>query len=206
MHTHLGGDLGVRGVVGRSEHDPRADHVAMRRLRRPGSGVQNGLVQRLRAMMNGLRMAIHPLSSAPGPIAAATRRGHPHRTRRLGHDRQMPKIPDSTKASLHQRLIDRSRERWPQLSQIHTRYRAGFAYSMASCPTARCSGCAGCATPARHENGALRSTEPATTTTKTRSCPPDLWAAHPKTPSTPPAASTSQTPLPGPKPPTNLRP
>ena len=40
----------------------------------------------------------------------------------------MPKIPDSTKASLHQRLIDRSRERWPQLSQIHTRCRGGFAY------------------------------------------------------------------------------
>ena len=40
----------------------------------------------------------------------------------------MPKIPDSTKASLHHRLIDRSRQRWPQLSQIHTRYRGGFAY------------------------------------------------------------------------------
>ncbi len=40
----------------------------------------------------------------------------------------MPKIPDSTKASLHHRLIDRSRQRWPQLSQIRTRYRGGFAY------------------------------------------------------------------------------
>jgi hypothetical protein len=40
----------------------------------------------------------------------------------------MPKIPDSTKASLQQRLIDRSRARWPQLSQIHTRCRGGFAY------------------------------------------------------------------------------
>ena len=37
-------------------------------------------------------------------------------------------------------------------------------------------------------------------------CPPDPWAAYPKTPSTPPAASTSQTPPLGPKPPTNLRP
>ncbi|MBV8350114.1 MAG: helix-turn-helix transcriptional regulator [Mycolicibacterium sp.] len=34
----------------------------------------------------------------------------------------------------------------------------------------------------------------------------DSWAVHPKTPSTPPAASTSQTPPPGPEPPTNLRP
>ena len=40
----------------------------------------------------------------------------------------MPKIPDSTKASLHQRLIEHSRERWPQLSEIRLRYRAGFAY------------------------------------------------------------------------------
>ena len=78
--------------------------------------------------MDGLRIAIHPLSPTPGLLAAATRRGHPHRTRRLGHDRQMPKIPDSTKASLHQRLIDRSRQRWPQLSQIRMRYRGGFAY------------------------------------------------------------------------------
>ena len=44
------------------------------------------------------------------------------------HDGQMPKIPDSTKASLHQRLAERSRERWPQLSEIRVRYRAGFAY------------------------------------------------------------------------------
>ena len=40
----------------------------------------------------------------------------------------MPKIPDSTKVSLHHRLIDRARERWPQLSEIRMRYRAGFAY------------------------------------------------------------------------------
>jgi len=47
---------------------------------------------------------------------------------RVGHDGQMPTIPDSTKASLHQRLIERSRERWPQLREIRLRYRAGFAY------------------------------------------------------------------------------
>ncbi len=40
----------------------------------------------------------------------------------------MPKIPDSTKASLQQRLIDHSRQRWPQLSQVRLRYRNGFAY------------------------------------------------------------------------------
>jgi len=40
----------------------------------------------------------------------------------------MAKIPDSTKASLHQRLTEHSRQRWPQLSEIQLRYRAGFAY------------------------------------------------------------------------------
>ena len=46
----------------------------------------------------------------------------------MGHDGHMPKIPDSTKSSLHQRLIERSTERWPQLHEIRLRYRAGFAY------------------------------------------------------------------------------
>jgi hypothetical protein len=45
-----------------------------------------------------------------------------------GRDRQIPKIPDSTKASLHHRLIDRSRQRWPQLREIRMRYRGEFAY------------------------------------------------------------------------------
>jgi hypothetical protein len=40
----------------------------------------------------------------------------------------MPKIPDSTKVSVHQRLTERARTRWPQLSEIRLRYRAGFAY------------------------------------------------------------------------------
>jgi hypothetical protein len=40
----------------------------------------------------------------------------------------MAKIPDSTKASLHQRLSERARQRWPQLAQVQLRHRAGFAY------------------------------------------------------------------------------
>ena len=40
----------------------------------------------------------------------------------------MAKIPDSTKASLHQRLSQRARLRWPALREIRLRYRAGFAY------------------------------------------------------------------------------
>ncbi len=40
----------------------------------------------------------------------------------------MPKIPDSTKSSLHQRLSTRARQRWPALTDVAVRYRAGFAY------------------------------------------------------------------------------
>lgn len=41
----------------------------------------------------------------------------------------MPKtIPDSTKTSLHQRLLQRKRERWSQLADVHVRFRGRFAY------------------------------------------------------------------------------
>jgi hypothetical protein len=40
----------------------------------------------------------------------------------------MAKIPPSTQTSLQQRLTSHARARWPLISQIHTRYRAGFAY------------------------------------------------------------------------------
>jgi len=40
----------------------------------------------------------------------------------------VPKIPDSTKNSLHWRLATRARERWPQLREVRMRYRAGLAY------------------------------------------------------------------------------
>lgn len=40
----------------------------------------------------------------------------------------MARIPESTKSSLHQRLTARARERWPQISTINVRFRAGFAY------------------------------------------------------------------------------
>ena len=42
--------------------------------------------------------------------------------------RHVPKIPDSTKNSLHLRLVQRARERWPDLRDVRMRYRAGFAY------------------------------------------------------------------------------
>jgi hypothetical protein len=42
--------------------------------------------------------------------------------------RHVPKIPDSTKNSLHLRLVQRARERWPDLRDVRMRYRAGLAY------------------------------------------------------------------------------
>ena len=38
------------------------------------------------------------------------------------------KIPDSTKHSLHLRLVQRARACWPDLADVRMRYRAGFAY------------------------------------------------------------------------------
>jgi choline dehydrogenase-like flavoprotein len=40
----------------------------------------------------------------------------------------MAKIPTSTQTSLWQRLTCHAEQRWPQISRINTRYRAGFAY------------------------------------------------------------------------------
>jgi hypothetical protein len=40
----------------------------------------------------------------------------------------MPAIPESTRTSLAQRLRAHARERWPQLTGVTVRYRAGFAY------------------------------------------------------------------------------
>ena len=40
----------------------------------------------------------------------------------------MAKIPESTQHSLRYRLQDRARERWPDLTEVRVRFRAGFAY------------------------------------------------------------------------------
>ena len=46
----------------------------------------------------------------------------------LGQDGSMAKIPTSTQTSLWQRLTSHARRRWPQVTEVQTRYRAGFAY------------------------------------------------------------------------------
>lgn len=40
----------------------------------------------------------------------------------------MATIPESTKISLRQRLAMRAQQRWPQITEVTTRYRGGFAY------------------------------------------------------------------------------
>lgn len=39
-----------------------------------------------------------------------------------------PRFPDSTKTSVRQRLIARARERWPQITELHTRHHGVFTY------------------------------------------------------------------------------
>ncbi len=40
----------------------------------------------------------------------------------------MPTIPESTKASLQQRLSEHATRHWPQLADVQVRYRGTFAY------------------------------------------------------------------------------
>lgn len=40
----------------------------------------------------------------------------------------MPALPESTKISLRQRLRAHATTHWPQLAELHFRYRGGFAY------------------------------------------------------------------------------
>jgi hypothetical protein len=46
----------------------------------------------------------------------------------IWEDPPVAKPPESTKTSLRQRLLARARERWPQLADLHLRYRSAFAY------------------------------------------------------------------------------
>jgi hypothetical protein len=49
-------------------------------------------------------------------------------TRRSGTMGLMAKPPESTKTSLRQRLVAHAQIHWPQLSDLHIRHRAEFAY------------------------------------------------------------------------------
>lgn len=49
-------------------------------------------------------------------------------TRRDGKISAMPAIPASTKTSLAQRLFLHAKQHWPQLADVHVRYRGQFGY------------------------------------------------------------------------------
>ncbi len=166
-----------------------------------------------RRITYGLDIDMMILCRTPAKISDTTRRqtagsGHhlviySHTRRRLDRAGMMNlvvKYPDSTKASLHWRLTDRARQRWPEITKIVVRHARTSATSTPPCPTAAPRNCAACVTPAPHTDGASPSTEPVTTTTQTPCSPPAYPPAPAKTPSTPPAASTSTTPPPGPNP------
>jgi hypothetical protein len=38
------------------------------------------------------------------------------------------RFPESTKTSVRQRLLARAQQRWPQITELHTRYRGVFTY------------------------------------------------------------------------------
>ena len=107
------------------------------------------------------------------------------------------RYPDSTKASLEQRLRARARERWPQIASLHIRHRGNFSYvdatladgTMLKLCRLRYVGSASqwqfAIYRASHDDYDESVFPPA--------CP----SAPVKTPSTPPAASISTTPLPG---------
>jgi hypothetical protein len=42
------------------------------------------------------------------------------------------KFPESTKTSVHQRLLARARQRWPQITELHVRHRGSFNYIQAT--------------------------------------------------------------------------
>ena len=110
MHTQLGSDRGVGDAVGGGQHDPGAEHVAMRargRARaRAVSADTIGVGQDDHERGSDARH--DPLSARP----PGQRRVTPRRCRRSiapgarATMRHMAKIPDSTQTSLRQRLTD----------------------------------------------------------------------------------------------------
>lgn len=76
---------------------------------------------------SGLVALIGPLSAGP-PRTGLRHADGGHLDPPVGDDQDVAKIPDSTKSSLQQRLTARARERWPMLTDVQLRCRAGFAY------------------------------------------------------------------------------
>jgi hypothetical protein len=106
--------------------------------------------------------------------------------------------PESTKNSLRYRLIMRTRDRWPELTDLKIRHRGQFAYVDGELPDGTTLPLFRLATADQATAGASQSTSPAAIATKMPHSPADTPSARPKKPSTAPAACTSTTPPPGP--------
>ena len=107
------------------------------------------------------------------------------------------KFPESTKTSVHQRLLARARQRWPQITELRVRHRGSFTYieatttEEATLPLCRLRYVGS----AHHWQVAIYR---ASHNDYAESIfPSGLPSAPAKTPSTSPAASTSATPPPG---------
>lgn len=64
----------------------------------------------------------------PGCRGATPRPGVLICSQPLRDDQQVAKIPESTQISMRHKILARARERWPQIAEVHTHYRGGFAY------------------------------------------------------------------------------
>jgi len=73
---------------------------------------------------------MHPFVKAAEPLVVLPRREG------ASHYEAMPAAPASTKISLEQKVTARAKERWPQLTGVTVRHRAGFAYLDAELPDA----------------------------------------------------------------------
>jgi hypothetical protein len=110
------------------------------------------------------------------------------------------KYPDSTKTSLEQRLQARVRQRWPDLASVSVRHRGTFSYIdgvLADGTTLKL--CRLRYGGSAHQWG-FAIYRASHDDYEDSFCRPDRPSAPANKPSTPPAASTSATPPPGPDP------
>ena len=118
VQTQVGGDDRVHLAVGGGHDDSGADDVAVRMASSAAD----------RMITKGEEITMCPFVPCPAQTVVAPRRIRCGFWTGWATMRAMAKIPESTKSSLHQRLSARARDRWPQISRIDMRYRAGFAY------------------------------------------------------------------------------
>lgn len=107
------------------------------------------------------------------------------------HRTSWPPRPHQRKRPCNKRLSARARQQWPQPNGVGVRFRGAFAYVTGQLAEGHTLLLMRLRYAGSASAGASRSTWPARAATRTPSYPPATWRAHPKTPSTPRAASTS---------------